>query len=333
MGLILLVGDLHLDKLTKHYPDAVKEQLKAVAASMLFEHQNIGCTYAVYLGDIAQSERLSEQASIALIVHLLEMDKLGFRQDIILGNHDYAHEGCHSLSLLIVLQESGFFNNLHVYTEPETLKIGTDRHLHFVPYPYKEGQKGCINVGHLEVAGTYRDNGSQSSSEYSPKALHWVMGHLHTKQRVRGCYYPGLLYQTTFGEPMPKGYAVIKPHSGGKFAWKWTPIAPRIRFITLEVSTKKDLSQVERAPRTHLFRLRLLDDFIPAADWVARYPNIRSISGGSVTTNTSPIEIESFDILSLQFDPIVWLRKHLVEKGFDKPSVNKAISIVKQLNL
>ena len=107
----IFVGDLHLDKLQKLFPDNHLE--------LQFNEIEKVCTYAIkngydriiFLGDIGEHERLSYDALCAFIDFLGKWEK-HLHIDVILGNHDFAETGIHSLQPFVSWQKKKFYKNI-----------------------------------------------------------------------------------------------------------------------------------------------------------------------------------------------------------------------------
>jgi hypothetical protein len=130
---------------------------------------------------------------------------------------------------------------------------------HLMPYPHVKTKKEALNVGHFEVAGAVRDNGrkiEERDSEIRTKH-HTVMGHLHTCHWVRNTWYSGTLYQTTFGESMPKFFHHCK-WEDGHLEVQNIPFKPPWELINLTVERESDLDSIDEDPRK-LYKLFVID--------------------------------------------------------------------------
>ena len=253
----IMLGDPHFDKLTGIVPNAL--ELQAGAYRNAFEWAlKRGIGYAFIGGDVANSHRLSEEAKIELMRLLLDYgDKLCIR--IILGNHDVKTEEKHSLHLFSWLAKKGKLN-VGIYEKPEQ-EILAGVPVNFMPFPYSAplpNECQCVNVGHLERPGSIRDNGTRNDKHgvKDTKNL-WMMGHLHTAQTVGKTYYCGTLYQTNFGESLPKGFTHFKFKRDGKklkHKMDWIETKPPFVLEKKVVEKKADFKGLVKDP-LHIYKL------------------------------------------------------------------------------
>jgi hypothetical protein len=174
-------------------------------------------------------------------------DKKGglFTFHIIPGNHDLYDTNPaagHSLQVLELWRRP----NVKIYLEPTDLEVG-GLPLRFLPWPYQTFSSKRLNIAHVDVKGSRTDSGRLNDKEHMTDSKAWALiGHIHTKQKVRNSYYPGTLYQTNFGESADKFFAHVSYDDG------WTidmvPAKPTYRLHTVLVETKADLKDVPVGP-------------------------------------------------------------------------------------
>ena len=115
----VLIGDLHLDGMAAALgADANRLQVAEVARAEAWAVRN-GVNHMVYLGDVSDRHTLSYDAHCRLVE--LWRTNTHLRRDVILGNHDFAENGVHSLSLLQRMAETDFEGSVHIHTEPTQL--------------------------------------------------------------------------------------------------------------------------------------------------------------------------------------------------------------------
>lgn len=242
-----VIGDGHLDK------NRILDVVGTVANEVMLDHMEgviksmvaQGITDIIWLGDVADKSTLSDEAELLLMKKVHKWTKK-VTLHIIPGNHDLEQENVHSLCKLEWLAKSGLIPNLYIYTEYTKKKI-QGLTFEFLPYPLKESKskKPTICIGHFGVSGAIGDNGSRLRGGHEHKAKDnsvYILGHLHTTQKVGKSYYPGTLYQTSFGEPMPKGYSIFEINKNYEVVgdW-WKELEPPFKFINLEVFEQDDL--------------------------------------------------------------------------------------------
>lgn len=333
------IGDLHLDKLTKYWPNANAMQL-ASARGVIRSAKRRGASRAFYLGDLAEgirdntgnAMRLSEPAQCLLLSHFMEMDK-EIESHVILGNHDWASEGSHSLSMFIEMQKHGVFKQTFFYPELDKVKID-GRKIAMMPYPNVEPPNGCeLGFAHYEVSGAVGDNGravhSQDEFEWSCPI---IQGHLHTHQRVRNHYYPGTLYQTSFGENEDKGYGMF--HMGNKFQYKWVRNETPFKLVNLRINKREDFKQLVSDELT-LFKLFVHEDVRVPDDLLMKYPNIVNRLAFANEEEAVALEHDEFNSENqrIDLDDLSVLPDYLESKGGTKKQVERAVQIVEDFRV
>jgi len=285
----------------------------------------------VQLGDIFENPK-PKQNTILKLIQWLHINK-DFEFHIILGNHDWESSDNHSFELLDFVSKSKILRHVNVYTKPTVVNFGPV-HCGFVPYPFVKAPKctkPLLCFGHFEIKGAKRDNGqviAKGLELKTSKKLDWIIGHLHCKQPP---YYPGTLYQLSFGEPLPKGYFVCEADTvNGKLliSRRWVEFNPPYKLINRVINKSKDLRNFDE-PNTY-YKL-----FIKSSI---------SLPGSFLLENPQVLKIEHFredvkvqekggllieDQSNLYYDPVDGLQNFLVGRGLTKKQINKAITMVK----
>jgi hypothetical protein len=107
-----------------------------------------------------------------------------------------------------ILQSYGLEPRIKVFIHQEDYEIeGVP--VRFLPHPYTKTSSKRLNIGHFEVTGAIRDNGYKIKEGIENSNLALV-GHLHTPHRIGNNYFSGTLYQTNFGESLPKSFHHFK---------------------------------------------------------------------------------------------------------------------------
>ena len=97
------VGDLHLDRLKKLYSNALELQEAEICKPLEYALSQ-GVKFVVFAGDIGEHPTLSESALLVLLNVLIKYGK-HLNIHLILGNHDFAETGVHSLKVLELLKQ------------------------------------------------------------------------------------------------------------------------------------------------------------------------------------------------------------------------------------
>ncbi len=211
--------------------------------------------HVVLYGDICDNPRMSYPAMLAFEAGVRRNKDLQFI--VYRGNHDSLakdwREG-HSLEIVQKMK----LPNLQVIVEDTYLEFGKQR-IKIVPWPSKAFDKTCLNFGHTEVQGSQLDTGRKiEGDEYSKTKAVICMGHLHTNHRVRNTFYSGTLYQTNFGESLPKFFHHIRYKSLEDYEIESIPFDPLYKLFNCVVESKADIDALPTDPH-HLIKLVVKD--------------------------------------------------------------------------
>lgn len=337
---LVAIGDLHFDKSSLYhcFDNPIDLQLKAIEKP-LSDARKLGVNHVLFLGDVSHYEgSLSEYARVGFL-RLLHKYQKYFRIYVILGNHDYAEKGQHSLLTFLEIDRLSMLPNVRFFAEPEIVDIDGIP-FHFLPFPHKkpiDGKPG-ICVAHFEVKGALRDNGSRiNSSEDGEFGNPYIMGHLHTYQKVRHFIYPGTLFQTTFGESLPKGYARLladKTKSGYRLRHKFVEVDPVFKLVNLTINDVRDLKQVVNDGNTR-YKLFVHEDVHVPPDFLLKHPEIVNRLGFSTQSELEELELEEFvvDDQSEHLSHSKLLPKFLSKKGLTKRQIRKAQSLINSIKV
>lgn len=214
-----------------------------------------GISDFIFYGDVCEDPRMSYEAQLALADFFDRNKKQQFY--VILGNHDKLAEDSSIGHSLQILERMGH-KNVRVFAEPEIIKIqGVKVHMH--PWPSQDFSKKLLNIAHVEVKGSKSDSGRKfDGDEFSVSKSVVAMGHLHTNHKVRNTYYSGTLYQTNFGESLPKFFHHINFNNVDDYSIESVPFEPRYKLHTCIVSSMKELRRIPKAS-TDLVKLIIED--------------------------------------------------------------------------
>lgn len=271
------IGDLHLDKLTRLFglekgnELIIKELEKPLKYAVSNSIPNV-----FFMGDTCHKTRMSYDAHKRLLSILHKYDGI-LNIHIILGNHDWDEEGTHALEIIECLCKLKRFSTIHVYSKVTTVSIDGVS-VTFLPYPYTEpdveGPTLCF--GHFEVQGAIRDNGTRTKGVDPVTADKYILGHLHTPHDVGNKHYVGTLFQTNFGESLPKSFTEFKAKiNNGKLVTKYVRVnnEPDFKLVNLSIENKADLSQVSN-DENELYRLIVSSEYTLPEKWLDAHPNV-----------------------------------------------------------
>ncbi len=267
------IGDLHFNKLDSLIPNASELVCSSVARVLNYALDK-GIRDVVFYGDICEKPRMSYEAQCLFYKLLLRERYSELKFHFILGNHDFAEDGTHSLQVLDVIS-SAIGKGIQVYTQPtRTTLRGVS--FNFLPYPHTTTTKNAINVGHFEVKGSLRDNGRKIDDGVDTQHV-TLMGHLHTCHSVRNTHYSGTLYQTNFGESLPKSFhhVTAESHRPEDVNIINVPFSPPFRLLNLTVTKASDLNGLDDPSKGTLYKLFLKDGVdLDVGKILDTYPNI-----------------------------------------------------------
>lgn len=249
------IGDLHLTSargvggLSAYISDHDAMVAREVQRVLTWGRKR-GIKRCFLYGDVCEGTRMSYEAQLAMLQILRTPD---FNFEIIVGNHDLFSEDPtlgHSLQLIKEFN----LPNVRIHTEPTIRKLDGQK-VHFLPWPHADFDKDMLNVAHVDVSGAKTDSGREIAKGTKSKALA-VIGHIHTKQRIRNSYFSGTLYQTDFGQTKEKAFHHIEYDD----EWRINeiPFKPEYTLHVVEVKTKRDLRSVPRSAKD-LVKLVLVD--------------------------------------------------------------------------
>lgn len=330
----LFVGDLHLDRLANHFPhDHLDLQFAEVEKVCNYAIKH-GYDRIIFLGDIGEHPRLSYDAIGAFIKFLGKWDK-HLKFDFILGNHDFAENGVHSLQPFVFWQNYKFYKNIKIYDKAEVVEIDGVK-INYSSYPATKGYKNAINIGHFEVSGSIRDNGMRIKKSHNTKEKHlWIMGHLHTPHEVGTVNYAGTLYQLNFGESLPKGFLAIEAKmKNDRLVYKIKRIKndPAFKLINITVNSKSDLKQIENNP-LYKYRLLVKSSYGLPDNIAEKYKNVVKIEGFNTKAELEALKESSFIEINAQTIKLtsnkILLKNFFKEKGFPKSAFKRAMTLLK----
>ncbi len=330
------IGDLHLDALVKYWGNANALQLQCVDQVIDSVYRN-GIKHILFLGDIAQGirdttgnkVRLSEDAQVQLL-RLIDKWDGKVTLDFILGNHDLAEIGSHSLQLFMTMQELGMFKTTRFHEKPSNI-VRSGVRISLMPFPHKTPSDASFALGHYEVKGALGDTGYKCGGELHEYKIPVVQGHLHTRQRVRNHYYPGTLYQMSFGEKLPKGYGVVRA-TKETFAYRWVEKLPPFELRNVYIEKPKDFERLT-PDATILQKLFVSDTVRLPSNLLSQYPNIVNalVYGDekelqAIQDAELALETESSELNHEEFLPAV-----LSSIGASVPQINRAVKLMHSL--
>ena len=328
------IGDLHLTSsvgkggLAAYIKDHDAMVARAVTRVLAWGRER-GIKRCLMYGDVCEGTRMSYDAMRALIS--VFRNNQDFKFEIILGNHDlFAEDPALGHSLQIIKEFA--FDNVRIHEEPSIKKIDGCR-VKFLPWPHADFDADCLNVAHVDVAGAKTDSGRPVSKGSSSTAVA-VIGHIHTRQKVRNTHYSGTLYQTTFGESPQKSFHHIEYDDG----WRITeiPFVPEYRLHSLKIAKRRDLLKIPDSQRTKkdLYKLVLLDGCELKADDVAglHVVSVKSVNTAQELALAKVEELAQGTEVEISSDEFfdAWLEQQHLEPKLHKATRALRMTILKE---
>lgn len=313
-------GDAHFDgHITKHVPNAHNYIAHELSKPCMYARRH-GIKHVFWYGDTCQNHRMSYESHVAMISLFNKFPDLKF--DIILGNHDMIgrdYRAGHSLELLMLAR----LPNVRVHVKPTNLMIEGAR-VRFLPYPYDGFDRTALNVAHIDVKGAKHENGTPVKSDFTSDAVA-VIGHQHTKQRVRNMHFSGTMYQTRFGESEEKFFHHIRFNSPDDYDIRNIRTTPDVLLTTLIVNKPEDLNIDPR--KGELFKLHIQDGVdVSPSDW----SHLRVVSTNAFTSRAEATETTGAELAAgeqVQFSVPEFLEAHLTASGSSPDEVSSLMGL------
>ncbi len=298
----VLIGDLHLDKMSSIFGDAANRLIMGEVVRVIDYAIDHEIPNVIFLGDIAHKSRLSYSGQIALHDALAYACNQQLRVHVILGNHDHDEDSVHSLELLSKYGPA-LWGNLTIHKGASTpIEVdGVD--CLFLSWPEcspVQHTRGYLAFGHFEVRGSTADNGRQIKEGVDfDEDIPLFCGHLHTPHAVGNTHYVGTLYPTSFGESPQKSFTVIRAgYQGRRLKVRSQRVdheaAIQLRTIVVErtrqLGTLVDTSGAPyRADTLWKYRIVLKEGVEVPDNFLAEHPNIIKVKGYSAPSELDAV--------------------------------------------
>lgn len=341
----VVTADLHLGGMGRVLQDSINKQITEIHKVYKYALEN-GIKHVFIPGDLSHLPRLDEHALISLITLFLTYDD-HINTYYIMGNHDVAHRHSTALDLLKAISEGGMFKRFKVYSTPALEKIdGVD--VAMIPFPYTEvikDKRPPLVFAHIETVGALGDNGRplKTGHEDDFKRVPGdfiISGHLHHHQylKKKRIVYAGSLYQTNFGEALPKGFLDFSSkyvNGALKVVVEHIPSQPNFVLETKIISSDSEWSSLEKDESIR-YRLFIDEGIVVPKGLTSTNKNIISIQGVSKNVKVSMESIQAGEVRAVtiqdlpKFSLKTGLVKFLSVKGLDKAETKRGMNLVKE---
>lgn len=277
------VGDLHLGKLERVIPGAGNALVEAEFRKACDYAVRKTIKHVVLYGDIGDKARLSYSDHITLIRVMFDPKYKHLKFWLYLGNHDFDEDGRNSFELFqellkfLRLLEQDIGKRIKIITKPLDTEIDGVK-VRFLPYPNRQTSSKRLNFCHFDAVGGKRDNGKLiKAGEGVDTDDFCCIGHLHTPHRVRNMFFSGTLYQTNFGESLPKFFHHVRVDENLKRRVKYIRNRPGFTLNNLQIYTRKDLNKISES-ESDIYKLFVHDGVDIKPDDLKKYPNVIKIN-------------------------------------------------------
>jgi DNA repair exonuclease SbcCD nuclease subunit len=289
MGLKGIVSsDFHIGGMLKVLNNPLQHQITEIEKVYNYALSN-SIEHMFNPGDLSHTPELTDTELIALIALFLKYDE-HINSYYIAGNHDVESVKASSLDLLETIVNAGLYKRLKIYKKP-TVETIDGVNVVFMPFPHltvPRTKRPPLVFAHIETAGAIGDNGRPLKTGNDEKFKRQkgdfvISGHLHQYQylKEKRILFGGSLYQTNFGESLPKSYMTISArYAEGKLKVNHSRIINKPNFVleTKIISSEDDWDQLSEE---HTVRYRVLveEGLVVPKKIAQQLKNIVSISG------------------------------------------------------
>ncbi len=322
----LVLGDLHLEGLHSLFGEkGLDYQFQALKDGLDYALKN-GIESVIILGDIFETPYPQQSTLSRLALFLGEYSKLQIR--IILGNHDFSSTEANSLEVFSAFSRLQALANVNFFLKPTEQEIDGIPIFylswpHTIPPPAKYPR---IVIAHLEVNGALRDNGMLiKTKQLVGKKDFWIIGHLHQYQTIgNNVVYPGMLFQKTFGESLPKGFLHVHAQLRGQHLTVdpiFIPYDPPFHLENIKIKSAQDLDKIPQRGKTW-YKLVFSRQVSVESQWLTKHPQVLRIAGDTPSSPENPTA------QSLEIDVKYGLDSYLKNLGFTKKQIKLANEMV-----
>lgn len=319
----VVLGDTHIGALDNLFSNGTDYSLHGWKYALEYCRENAIKTL-IQLGDIFDSPYPRDDQIQKFLSLLFKFSDVNVY--CILGNHDYDAE--HSSVDLSSWFCKVLGKGPKIYSSPTLEKIDGVPFF-FSPYPFKkDSKKQAICIGHFDLPGTKRDNGTKVKGNIPKLKNQWILGHLHSCQEYKNAVYPGSSIQCNFGDVSNK-YILECEVNKGKLEYHKVKLNTPIKLKTINIQTKKDLNfKIEENTYYKLVvhkSVKLPDSYLSDRPCIIKAPEHYSSK-----EQLEFLKSDSIENTIIEIDPFFCLDKWLKNKGLSKAQIKKALKIARK---
>lgn len=336
-------SDWHLEGMKKVLTDPLPYQIREI--NKVYEYALTNSIEHFFVpGDLCHTPSMTDQTLIALIALLLTHDG-SIHTYYTLGNHDVSSIKASSLDVLASIADAGLFKTFHLYKQPTVATIENVQ-VAFMPFPHNvvpTTSRPPLVLAHIETAGALGDNGRPLKSGHESDFIrqpgdYIISGHLHQHQflKKKRVLYVGSLYQTNFGESLPKGFLdVTAKYVKGNLVVNYKHINSHPDFVleTKVISSDQDWKDLDDCNSVR-YKLLVEEGIVVPKLLTAKLTNIISIAGLEGNTKVSMEDVANDTIRATShslpvFKITTGLKHYAKQAGLDPKQLRRAQSLAK----
>lgn len=339
-------SDWHMEGMIKVLREPLPYQLREI--NKVYEYALTNSISHLFVpGDLCHKPNMDDDTLLALITLLLSFDG-PITTYYTLGNHDVESVKKSSLDVLAAIAEAGFFKTFKVFKQPALKKID-GVNVAFMPFPHNvvpKSSKPPLVFAHIETAGAIGDNGRPLKSGHDSDFVRQpgdfiITGHLHQHQflKQKRVLYVGSLYQTNFGEQLPKGFLDVKAryvNGNLKVSYEHINSKPNFTLETKVISSAEDWETL--ADNQHVrYKVLVEEGLVVPKGLNDKLRNIISISGLGKASKVSMERMiaENSGMVTTAnnlptFKLTTGLKRYVKEAGLNPSQIKRAQSLAKE---
>ncbi len=338
----VVASDFHIGGMKKVLRDPLAYQIREIDKVYKYALSN-SLEHVFVPGDLCHTPNMSDEELLAILTLLLTYDD-SINTYYTLGNHDVESVKTSSLDVLAAIAGMGFFKRFHVFKQPYVKKID-GVYVAFMPFPHMEVpvcKRPPLVFAHIETPGAIGDNGKPLKSKEDQfvrqEGDFIISGHIHLHQylKKKRFLYVGSLYQTNFGEQLPKGFLDIEArYSNGKLVVDYEQVNSKPNFVleTKVIESNEDWEQLSDSQQVR-YKILVKEGLVVPKKVTEQLKNICSVTG-IAKTKVSTDDVAQTVGTTVQNLPTLkittGLKQYLTHAGHDPENVVRAQRLAKEV--
>lgn len=200
-----------------------------------------------------------------------------------------------------------------------------------LPFPHTEPHANAdLAFGHFATGGAIGDNGRILRGDEYEFRCPIILGHLHTPQKNGKSIFAGTLWQTSFGEPLPK--STLQFTLGNKLTLNRDN--HNLPFKLINAVIKEDADFRKLSTKDHVRYKLYVPEHLTVPDFVLTNENIVNRVAFTTAEELENLQLEDFYIENKNIDLSIeeLVPTFLKSKGASKRMIDKALTIMHDFN-